>query len=209
MARKERRTAETRLGRRKNPVQARARRMAEDLLAGATRVLAEVGAGGFTTNHVAAATGASIGSLYQYYPNKAALLAALHDRDATALWGALEEALQDATRTPRERLGAVIEQAFAAQHEARELHAALRAAEVEMPTMPGFAELEDQVCTRLAAWFGEVTSLSEDARRDHATHVWLVLTALLDRLARDPLDAARVHRLADDTATMLAAFIGL
>lgn len=209
MPKNAKRTAEARLERRKTPVQARARRMAEDLLAGATRVLAEVGAEGFTTNHVAAATGASIGSLYQYYPNKAALLAALHERDATQLWRGLEEILQDRTRSPRERLGAVIERVFLAQQEAAELHAALQAESVDVPETPGFAELEAAVCERLAGLLGEGTSLSASERRDRAAHVWLVLAALLGRLARDPLEPAALERLGRDTAAMLIAFTGL
>ena len=49
----------------------------ETILAASARILVKRGFDGFTTNEVATAAGVSIGSLYQYYPNKEALVAAL------------------------------------------------------------------------------------------------------------------------------------
>jgi AcrR family transcriptional regulator len=65
---------------RKPPRQRRARVTVEILLEAATRILDRDGLEGFTTNHVAEVAGVSIGTLYQYYPNKAALVAALIQR---------------------------------------------------------------------------------------------------------------------------------
>lgn len=66
---------------RKQPRQARAAYMVDVILEAATRVLAADGLVRFTTNHVAEAAGISIGSLYQYFPNKHALLAELACRE--------------------------------------------------------------------------------------------------------------------------------
>ena len=52
----------------------------ESVLAAASQVLDERGLDGFTTNQVAERAGVSIGSLYQYFPNKDALLAELARR---------------------------------------------------------------------------------------------------------------------------------
>jgi AcrR family transcriptional regulator len=52
----------------------------ERILDVATRIFDERGYRATTTNHIAAAAGVSIGSLYQYFPNKDALLAALAER---------------------------------------------------------------------------------------------------------------------------------
>jgi AcrR family transcriptional regulator len=62
---------------RKPPRQRRAKVTVEIILEAATRVLAAGGLTEFTTNRVADVAGVSIGSLYQYFPNKAALIAAL------------------------------------------------------------------------------------------------------------------------------------
>jgi AcrR family transcriptional regulator len=65
--------------RRRRPVQARSQRTVEKILDAAAHIFGECGYAG-TTNHVAERAGISIGSLYQYFPNKDALLVALHDR---------------------------------------------------------------------------------------------------------------------------------
>ena len=59
---------------RKAPQQARSSQMVADILEAALRVLAREGAARFTTVRVAEEAGVSVGSLYQYFPNKEALL---------------------------------------------------------------------------------------------------------------------------------------
>lgn len=62
---------------RKTPIQQRARRTRERILAGAAQVFAEYGYASGTTDRIAAAAGLSVGSLYQYFPNKDAILLVL------------------------------------------------------------------------------------------------------------------------------------
>ncbi|WP_297511761.1 TetR/AcrR family transcriptional regulator [uncultured Caulobacter sp.] len=54
----------------------------EVILDGAARILEREGLERFNTNAVAAVAGVSVGSLYQYFPGKDALMAALVRRDA-------------------------------------------------------------------------------------------------------------------------------
>lgn len=54
--------------------------MVERLLDGTARCLAERGLDATTTNHIAREAGVSIGSLYQYFPDKEALVEALLER---------------------------------------------------------------------------------------------------------------------------------
>lgn len=65
---------------RKAPKQARALATVEAILTATAEVLAEVGYDRATTNAIAKRAGVSIGSLYQYYPNKEALVTALCER---------------------------------------------------------------------------------------------------------------------------------
>lgn len=67
---------------RKVPRQARAQRTVSFILDAAAYILAERGLDGFTTNRVAERAGVNIASLYQYFPNKAAILDALQTRHA-------------------------------------------------------------------------------------------------------------------------------
>ena len=59
---------------RKAPTQARAKVTHGAILQAATQLLATVGLEGFNTNAIAERAGTSIGTLYQYFPNKQALL---------------------------------------------------------------------------------------------------------------------------------------
>jgi AcrR family transcriptional regulator len=74
---------------RKTPRQQRSRAMVEAIVEAAARVLARRGWAGFTTNEVASVAGVSIGSLYQYFPNKLALAEAIRKQHLDAVLSAL------------------------------------------------------------------------------------------------------------------------
>lgn len=65
---------------RKLPKQGRARATCDAILEAAAHIIARGGLAAFNTNAVAERAGVSIGSLYQYFPNKDALMVALIQR---------------------------------------------------------------------------------------------------------------------------------
>lgn len=65
---------------RKQPSQARSRAMVETIVQATTRVLLKDGYEACSTNRVAEAAGVSIGSVYQYFPDKEALVMAVMER---------------------------------------------------------------------------------------------------------------------------------
>jgi len=65
---------------RRQPKQRRARMTVEAVLDAVVRLLKREGAEAVTTNRVAEVAGVSIGSIYQYFPDKRAIFAALHQR---------------------------------------------------------------------------------------------------------------------------------
>lgn len=65
---------------RKNPKQARAHATVDAILTATARVLVKEGYDRASTNRIARAAGVSVGSLYQYFPSKEALVAALIER---------------------------------------------------------------------------------------------------------------------------------
>jgi len=71
------RISAARLSMRKEPRQARSRATVEVIVRAGARVLADRGWAGFTTNEVAEVAGVSIGSIYQYFPDKRALTDAI------------------------------------------------------------------------------------------------------------------------------------
>ena len=70
---------------RKSASQQRSRVTVETLLDATARVLVREGYDRASTNRIAATAGVSVGSLYQYFPNKQALLVALRRRHAGAM----------------------------------------------------------------------------------------------------------------------------
>jgi AcrR family transcriptional regulator len=75
---------------RKTPAQSRSQETVAVIVEAAARVLEEIGFEGFNTNAVAERAGVSIGSLYQYFRNKDALIASLIERQAEPFVQVLE-----------------------------------------------------------------------------------------------------------------------
>src|SRR5712672_1569394 len=82
---------------RKAPRQQRALDTRRRLLDAAAHVFAEHGYAAGTTNRIAEAAGHSIGSLYQYFPNKDAILVELASEHATAGIAVIQRQLRDGT----------------------------------------------------------------------------------------------------------------
>ncbi|HEY2710476.1 MAG TPA: helix-turn-helix domain-containing protein [Caulobacteraceae bacterium] len=66
---------------RRSPRQARSRATFEAIVEAASQILERDGAGAFNTNAVAERAGVSIGTLYQYFPDKQAILLAAARRE--------------------------------------------------------------------------------------------------------------------------------
>lgn len=99
--------------------------MVQAILQAAAQVLAAEGAARFTTARVAERAGVSIGSLYQYFPNKAAILFRLQSdewRDTRAMLAAL---LADTSLSPPARLRAAVHAFVASECEEAAMRQAL------------------------------------------------------------------------------------
>jgi AcrR family transcriptional regulator len=93
-----------RISSRKQPKQARSTDLVAAILEAALQVLAREGAARFTTVRVAEKAGVSVGSLYQYFPNKAAILFRLQSDEWRQTTDLLRRILEDASKPPLERL---------------------------------------------------------------------------------------------------------
>lgn len=110
---------------RKAPRQRRSRQLVEDILEAAIRVLSREGAARFTTARVAETAGVSVGSLYQYFPNKEAILFRLQTDEWQRTGELMHSILADASRPPLERLQATVEAFFLSEWEEAALRVAL------------------------------------------------------------------------------------
>ena len=140
---------------RKQPVQARSRQMMADILEAAARVLTEDGLSQFNTNRVAAVAGVSVGSLYQYFPNKEALLLQLQEQEAKQTWAELEAILEDDRCSPRDRLNRAIHHFFHSERDERDLAKGLQSAAVFFEQMPEQEKLEALAEQKLLAMLQE------------------------------------------------------
>jgi AcrR family transcriptional regulator len=92
----------------KQPKQTRSAELVAAILEAAVQVLAKEGAQRFTTARVAEKAGVSVGSLYQYFPNKASILFRLQSDEWRQTTGLLREILEDVQRPPLERLRTLV-----------------------------------------------------------------------------------------------------
>ena len=94
---------------RKSPVQARSTASVEALLGATIQVLLKVGKERLTTTKVALRAGVSVGTLYQYFPNKSALLQAALKRHLAEVAEAVELVCKEQTgRTLRQMVTALV-----------------------------------------------------------------------------------------------------
>jgi AcrR family transcriptional regulator len=147
---------------RKSPVQRRSTDTVAVILEAAARVLERNGFEGFNTNAIAERAGVSIGSLYQYFPNKDALLSGLIERECQPLLAvgndlaqiesckiALREyigasVLHQMRRPKLARLIDIAEQREAFQHQVSGTHLRLEAVVENILRLPDAPQVKDK-----------------------------------------------------------------
>lgn len=111
---------------RKQPKQERSQVTVEAILSATAHILTENGYNQLTTNRVAERAGVSIGSLYQYFPNKEALIFALAEHHANEMVQLAKQHLEGLSdRTIPEVLRQIIKAALAAYAVNPKLHRVL------------------------------------------------------------------------------------
>ncbi|GAA3706992.1 TetR/AcrR family transcriptional regulator [Nonomuraea antimicrobica] len=138
---------------RKTPRQKRSEETRELILESAARVFAEHGYAAGTTNRIAEAAGLSIGSLYQYFPNKDAILLQLARRHLDE--GRLAVAAAFAAGPPatwRERVTVLVDTALSVHRGDPRLHQVLFEESPRPPALLAeLRALQDDLVDRLTA----------------------------------------------------------
>jgi AcrR family transcriptional regulator len=128
---------------RKTAAQQRSAMMVETILQAATRVLEKESLAGFNTNRVAEVAGVSIGSVYQYFPNKEALMAALILRTQQTLAEGITQLIHQTQGKPlHEAIAALAKLAVQQQFGKPLLAAALDHEEKRLPVQKILANSE-------------------------------------------------------------------
>lgn len=111
---------------RREPQQLRARHTVDAVLEATVRILKREGSNALTTNRIAEVAGVSIGSIYQYFPDKNAIFAALHRRHIEQIDRLIHAALmRHATSSLDTLIGALIQGMIDAHTSDPELHEAM------------------------------------------------------------------------------------
>jgi AcrR family transcriptional regulator len=115
------RIPKARLAMRKEPRQARSRATVDAIIQAGARVLGDQGWAGFTTNKVAEVAGVSIGSLYQYFPDKLSLIEAVRSHHFEDVLRVIRKAM-DGQKPVRQFAEALVDGMIAAHLEHPALH---------------------------------------------------------------------------------------
>lgn len=137
---------------RKAPMQGRSQATVQTILEAAARVLSRQSLPGFNTNRVAEVAGVSIGTLYQYFPNKEALISALIEREQAALADAVQQAVHDrAGQSLQASIAALVRVAIERQFGQPLLAAALDHEERRLPLRRVLRAAEQRIAGSLTA----------------------------------------------------------
>jgi AcrR family transcriptional regulator len=197
-----------RISARKEPRQARSERLVAIILEAAIRVLARDGAQRFTTARVAETAGVSVGSLYQYFPNKESILFRLQTdewRQTTAL---IDGILDDTTQPPLERLRAVVRAFFRSECEEAEMRIALSDAAPLYRDAPETREHRKSGRRRTLAFMREVLpGVSVRERAFASDLIMTTMSAIGKNVSEQGYSRNEVDRWATSTGDMFCAYL--
>ncbi|UVK56942.1 TetR family transcriptional regulator [Mesorhizobium sp. AR02] len=193
---------------RKQPKQARATDLVAAILEAAVQVLASEGAQRFTTTRVAEKAGVSVGSLYQYFPNKAALLFRLQSDEWRQTGGLLRTILEDDQRPPLERLRGLVHAFIRSECEEAAVRVALNDAAPLYRDAPEAHEArasgEHTVQIFLREELPEVT---DTVRALTGELIIATLSAVGKDFSGSPRTPAEIETYADAMADMFCAYL--
>jgi AcrR family transcriptional regulator len=196
---------------RKRPRQARSRATVDSVLEATARVLVKRGFDGLTTNLVAEAAGVSIGSLYQYFPNKAALVGALIEKHVDAMQSlALAELTRVAQLPMPEAIRSVIEVMIRAHAVSPELHRVLTEQVPRVGRMAKLREIEAITHRMVAGLLASRKAELAIEDPDMAAFVLVsAIEAITHRAALFSPELLRDPRLVDETCAMVRRYLGV
>jgi AcrR family transcriptional regulator len=196
---------------RKQPSQERSKATVETILEATARVLVKRGYDGLTTNAVAIAAGVSIGSLYQYFPNKEALVAGLIGRHGDEMVAAVEKELARVATLPiPQAVRAMIELTIRAHAIEPELHRVLLEQVPRTGRMARVMEL--QMITQRQVANLLVARRDELAIGDPEIAAFLLVSAIEAVAHRAALFAPhrlRDPKLIDEATAMVTRYLGV
>ena len=195
---------------RKFPRQARAKATIDAIIEASTQLLLERDYDQFTTARAAERAGVSVGSLYQYFPNKAALAAAVIDRCCGEFIAALDCALAGRPRiTLAECIRAIVDVMLVSHQLAPDLHRIV----IDLAPRIGVADKTEKVSRKMAEAIEAVLRMHvgeiapEIDLATASTIVETLLVALAHRAALGDTAPVRNDAIAREATAMITRYL--
>lgn len=193
---------------RKTPKQARANALIEAVLEAAIQVLAEEGAARFTTARVAERAGVSVGSLYQYFPNKAAILFRLQKDEWEQTTRMFKDILGDETKPFMQRLRELVYYFIQSECDESETRGALDDAAPLYRDAPELHEIMREGDIIFKRFMDEMLpNVSKNTRKIAGDVIIDSLTSFGESFSDKPRTYAEIKTYSNAMADMFCAYI--
>lgn len=193
---------------RKQPKQARSSELMAVILEAAAQVLAKEGAQRFTTARVAEKAGVSVGSLYQYFPNKAAILFRLQSDEWRQTSELLSGILADMEKPPLQRLQVLVHAFIRSECDEAQMRVALDDAAPLYRDAPEAREARASAEGAFAAYLEEVLPAASPAIRALAGDlITTTLSSVGKSFSESPRTDAEIDAFAAAMGEMFCAYL--
>jgi len=194
---------------RKQPKQARSTELVAAVLEAAVQVLATQGAARFTVARVAERAGVSVGSVYQYFPNKAAILFRLQSDEWRQTSDMLREILEDTLKPPFERLRILVQAFIQSECDEAQIRVALNDAAPLYRDAPEHQAARMSVQQSVDAFMLQALPDAPAQTRTLAGDLVIsTLSAVGKRFSSAPRSPVDVAIYSDAMADMFCAYLG-
>ena len=197
---------------RRAPSQSRSRDTVEAIVEAAAQVFERHGYAAGTTNRIAERAGVSVGSVYQYFPNKDSILVELtrrHLADGRVIAGELFERLNADEPPLRDGLRLLAAGMIDLHRDAPGLHRVLFEESPRPPALADeLAEVEALAIAAVAEWLADYPEVTAPDLTLAARYVAAIVESAAHRLVIHPLAGdVGPDRHIDETALLLHAYL--
>ncbi|HEX7924077.1 MAG TPA: TetR family transcriptional regulator [Bradyrhizobium sp.] len=193
---------------RKQPQQARSAELVAAILDAAIQVLTKEGAQRFTTARVAERAGVSVGSLYQYFPNKASILFRLQSDEWRQNSSLLRNILEDRSRPPLQRLRSLVHAFIRSECEEAAVRVALNDAAPLYRDAPEARKVRASGARIVEVFMREALPRTSDAVRAMAgSLISATMSTVGKSFSESPRSQAEIEGYADAMADMFCAYL--
>lgn len=193
---------------RKQPQQARSEELVRAILEAAIQVLAKEGFHRFTTARVAEKAGVSVGSLYQYFPNKASILFRLQSDEWRDTNDMLRQILEDESASPSARLRRLVHAFIKSECDEADIRQALDGA---APLYRDTPEARKVKAAGNRVFVAFIAQALPSVTNEERSLVVDVITSTLSGVGKDfsmrPRSAADIEFFAEGLADMLCSYL--